>query len=42
VRLDDLPPALVDSAIAEHLREVCELDLSPLNAVLPAMGFGRD
>jgi hypothetical protein len=32
---DNLPEGLKDSMIAEHLREVCELDLSQLDAVLP-------
>ena len=27
VWLDNLPPALADSTLAEHLREVCELEL---------------
>jgi hypothetical protein len=36
--LDNLPPALADSPIVEHLREVCELDLSPFDAVLPPKG----
>jgi hypothetical protein len=30
--LDNLPEGLKDGSIAEHLREVCELDLSPLGA----------
>jgi hypothetical protein len=42
VWLDNLPEALKDSTTAEHLREVCELDLSPLDAALPSKGFGRD
>jgi hypothetical protein len=42
VWLDNLPAALRDSMIAEHLREVWELDRSPLDAVLPPKGFGRD
>ena len=42
VWLDNLPPALADSTLAEHLREVCDLDLSMLDAVLPPEGFGRD
>ena len=40
--LDNLPEGLKDSTIAEHLREVCDLDLSPLDAVQPPKGFGRD
>jgi hypothetical protein len=32
VWLDNLQPALADSTTAEHLREVCELDLSLLDA----------
>jgi hypothetical protein len=35
-----LPPGLADSTFAGHLREACELDLFPLNAVLPSKGFG--
>jgi hypothetical protein len=42
VDVGNLPEGLKDSTIAEHLWEVCELDLSPLNAVLPPKGFGRD
>jgi hypothetical protein len=38
--LDNLPEALKDST--EHLREVCELDLNRLDAVLPPKGFRRD
>jgi hypothetical protein len=33
---------LNDSTLAEQLRHVCELDLSPLDAALPPKGFGRD
>jgi len=35
VWLDNLPEGLKDSTIAERLREVCELDPSQLDAVLP-------
>ena len=28
--------------VAEHRREVCEVNLSQLDAVLPPKGFGRD
>ena len=40
--LDGLPPSLADSATADALRAVCELDLSELDAVEPPKGFGRD
>ena len=40
--LDALPPSLADSATADALREVCELDLGELEAVEPPKGFGRD
>jgi len=31
-----------DSATAEALRAICELDLSELQAIEPPRGFGRD
>jgi hypothetical protein len=37
-----VPERLKDSTIAEHLQEVCELDLAPLDAVPPPKGFGHD
>jgi hypothetical protein len=40
--LDALPPSLQDSATAEALQAICELDLSDLQAVEPPRGFGRD
>jgi hypothetical protein len=39
--LDALPDNLADSATAEALRAICELDLSPLE-IEPPRGFGRD
>ena len=40
--LDALPENLADSATAESLRTICELDLSELESVEPPRGFGRD
>ena len=40
--LDSLPESVQDSATAEALRAICELDLSELQAVIPPRGFGRD
>jgi hypothetical protein len=40
--LDALPENLTDSAVADALRETCDLDLSPLMSVQPPRGFGRD
>jgi hypothetical protein len=40
--LDSLPENLQDSATAEALRAICELDLSELQAIIPPRGFGRD
>jgi hypothetical protein len=40
--LDSLPESLQDSATAEALRAICELDLGELQAVIPPRGFGRD
>jgi hypothetical protein len=39
--LDNLPESLQDTALAEKLQEVCELDLEALDLDLPR-GFGRD
>ena len=40
--LDTLPENQQDSALAEALRAIVELDLSELQAVEPPRGFGRD
>ena len=40
--LDSLPDSLRDSATAEALRAICELDLTELQAIEPPRGFGRD
>ena len=40
--LDSLPDNLQDSATADALRVICELDLSELQAIIPPRGFGRD
>ena len=40
--LEALPENLQDSATAEALMAICELDLSDLQAVIPPRGFGRD
>ena len=40
--LDSLPDSLQDSATAEALRAICELDLGELQAIVPPRGFGRD
>jgi len=40
--LEALPDNLSDSATAEALRAICELDLSELQAAEPPRGFGRD
>jgi hypothetical protein len=40
--LESLPDNLQDSATAEALRAICELDLSELQAIVPPRGFGRD
>ena len=39
---DSLPDNLAESATAEALRAVCDLDLSELDSVEPPRGFGRD
>lgn len=39
--LDGLPESLADSATADALRTVCELDVAALE-VEPPRGFGRD
>ncbi len=40
--LDALPPSLADSAMADALRAVCDLDLTELQGIEPPRGFGRD
>jgi hypothetical protein len=40
--LDSLPDSLQDSATAEALRAICELDLTELQAIEPPRGFGTD
>ena len=40
--LEALPDNLSDSATAETLSAICELDLSELQAIEPPRGFGRD
>jgi hypothetical protein len=40
--LDSLPDSLADSATANALRSICDLDLSELESVEPPRGFGRD
>jgi hypothetical protein len=37
-----LPANLQDSALAEALQAICELDLGELLAIEPPRGFGRD
>jgi hypothetical protein len=40
--LEALPETLQDTATAEALRTISELDLSELQAINPPRGFGRD
>ena len=40
--LENLPESLQDTATAEALRAICELDLSELQSIVPPRGFGRD
>jgi hypothetical protein len=40
--LDSLPENLRDSALAEALQAICDLDLSELQAIIPPRGFGRE
>jgi hypothetical protein len=40
--LDALPANLQDSALAEALQAMCDLDLGELQAAEPPRGFGRD
>lgn len=37
-----LPANLQDSALAEALQAICDLDLDELQAIEPPRGFGRD
>jgi len=39
---DALPDNLRDSATAEVLQAICDIDLADLQAVKPPRGFGRD
>jgi len=40
--LQALPESLQDSATAEALVAICDLDLTELEAIVPPRGFGRD
>jgi len=40
--LDALPENMADSATADALRAICDLDLSELQSIVPPKGFGRD
>jgi hypothetical protein len=40
--LESLPDSLQDTATAEALRAICDLDLTELQAIIPPRGFGRD
>jgi hypothetical protein len=40
--LQNLPENLQDTATAEALRAISDLDLSELQAIVPPRGFGRD
>ena len=40
--LQALPANLCDSATAEALHAICEVDLADLQAIEPPRGFGRD
>ncbi len=40
--MDALPETLQDTATAEALRTICDLDLTELQGVEPPRGFGRD
>ena len=40
--LQALPDSLQDSATAERLQAICDLDLSDLGVIEPPRGFGRD
>jgi len=40
--LEALPPNLQESALADALQAICDLDLGELQTVDPPRGFGRD
>ena len=40
--LETLPEALQETATAEALRTICDLDLDELQGIEPPKGFGRD
>ena len=40
--LKSLPETLLDTATAEALQAICDLDLSELQGIQPPRGFGRD
>ena len=40
--LDNLPPSLDGSRLAEKLQAIAELDLEELQAIDPPRGYGRD
>jgi hypothetical protein len=40
--LDALPDSLHDTATAEALQAICDLDLTELQTIVPPRGFGRD
>jgi hypothetical protein len=40
--LDNLPPNLESSRLADKLQAIAELDLDDLQAIDPPLGFGRD
>ena len=40
--LDALPASLRDSATAEALQAICDVDLADLQGIEPPRGFGRD
>ena len=40
--LEALPENLQDSATAESLLAICDVDLTELQAIVPPRGFGRD
>ena len=39
---DALPASLQDSALADALQAICDLDLTELQTIDPPRGFGRD
>lgn len=40
--LEALPINQQDSALADALQAICDLDLTELQAIIPPRGFGRD